>query len=48
MKPDNVFKTDNFNVDWGKGEFTCIHTLADKEGPWWQTDFGESKTVTRV
>jgi hypothetical protein len=49
MKPWNVVKTNNFNPNWGQGEFTCIHTLADKEGPWWRVGFsGVSLIITRV
>ena len=48
MQPWNVFKTQNFNANWGQGEFTCIHTLADKEGPWWKAEFGGKATVTKV
>jgi hypothetical protein len=44
----NVFKTENFNANWGQGEFTCIHTMNDKEGPWWQAKFGATVTVTKV
>ena len=35
MKPWNPIKTINFNANWGQGEFTCIHTMNDKEGAWW-------------
>ena len=33
--PCNPIKTRNFNPNWGKGQFTCIHTLNDADGPWW-------------
>ena len=46
MKPWNVVKTTNFNANWGKGEFTCIHTLNDKDGPWWKAEFGNTVTIT--
>ena len=36
MKPWNVIKTKNFNANWGQGEFTCVHSLADEDGPWWR------------
>ena len=42
MKPWNVVKTTNFNSNWGQGEFTCIHTLNDKEGPWWKALFNKT------
>jgi len=42
MKPHNVVKTTNFNSNWGQGEFTCIHTLNDKEGPWWKALFNKT------
>jgi hypothetical protein len=29
-KPWNPIKTENYNANWGQGEFTCMHTLADK------------------
>jgi len=48
MKPWNVIKTANFNAKWGQGEFTCIHTLHDEAGPWWQAKFGATVTVTKV
>jgi len=48
MKPWNVFKTQNFNANWGQGEFTCIHTLNDKDGPWWMAKFGAEVTVTKI
>ena len=35
MKAWNVIKTQNWNANWGQGEFTCIHTMNDKEGAWW-------------
>ena len=35
MKAWNVIKTNKFNANWGKGEFTCIHTMNDKDGAWW-------------
>jgi len=48
MKPWNVIKSMNFNSKWGQGEFTCIHTLNDKDGPWWKANFGMEVTVTKV
>ena len=48
MKPWNVLKTEHFNANWGKGEFTCIHSQADQEGPWWKAEFGMQVTVTKV
>ena len=48
MKPWNPFKTANFNANWGQGEFTCIHTMNDEAGPWWQAKFGAVVTVTKV
>jgi hypothetical protein len=48
MKAWNVIKTANFNPNWGAGEFTCIHTLNDEAGPWWQAKFGAVVTVTKV
>ena len=48
MKPWNVVKTTNWNSNWGKGEFTCIHTLNDKEGPWWKAQFEAPQTITKV
>ena len=47
MEPWNVLK-ENFNPNWGKGDFSCIHTLNDKEGPWWSAKFGMEATVTKV
>jgi hypothetical protein len=35
MKEWNVIKTPKVNPNWGKGEFTCIHTLNDEKGAWW-------------
>jgi hypothetical protein len=40
MKPWNVIKTENFNARWGYGEFTCVHSLNDADGPWWKANFG--------
>jgi hypothetical protein len=48
MKPWNVVKTADFNPNWGQGEFTCIHTLKDKEGAWWQAKFDKSYTITKI
>jgi len=48
MLPWNPVKTENWNANWGQGEFTCIHTLNDKDGPWWKADFGVTVTVTKV
>ena len=46
--PCNPIKTENFNPNWGGGEFTCMHTLNDKEGPWWQSSFEQRETITKV
>jgi len=46
--PWNVFKTANFNANWGQGEFTCIHTMNDEAGPWWKAKFGAKVTITKV
>ena len=46
--PCNPIKTMNFNANWGQGEFTCIHTLNDKDGPWWKSDFGAPLTITKI
>jgi len=48
MKPWNVVKTINYNPNWGQGEFTCVHTLNDKEGPWWKAKFGMEVMITKV
>ena len=48
MQPWNPIKTNNFNPNWGKGEFTCIHTMDDDDGPWWKASFGMPVIVTRV
>lgn len=48
MKPWNVIKTDKWNANWGKGQFTCIHTLNDEAGAWWKAKFGQDLTVTKV
>jgi hypothetical protein len=48
MKPWNVIKTLQFNANWGQGEFTCIHTLNDKEGPWWMAKLGAEVTINKV
>ena len=47
-KPWNVIKTLNFNANWGQGEFTCVHSMNDKEGPWWKAEFGVKVTITKV
>jgi len=47
-QPWNVIKTNNFNANWGQGEFTCIHTMNDAAGPWWQAKFGFKAVVTKV
>ena len=44
--PCNPVKTQNFNAYWGQGEFTCIHTLNDPEGPWWKSKFNSTVTIT--
>jgi len=48
MQPWNVVKTANFDANWGKGEFTCIHSMKDEEGAWWKASFGGEVTVTKV
>ena len=48
MRSWNPVKTRNFNPNWGQGDFTCIHTLNDIEGPWWKARFGSTVTVTKV
>jgi hypothetical protein len=48
MKPWNVIKTNNFNPNWGKGEFTCVHTMDDEQGPWWKGKFGMNILVTKI
>ena len=48
MKPWNPIKTNRFNPNWGKGEFTCIHSMNDAEGPWWKAKFGGEFTITKV
>jgi len=48
MHPYNPIKTQNWNANWGQGEFTCIHTMNDKDGPWWKADFGAEVTITKV
>jgi hypothetical protein len=47
-KPWNPVKSWNFNANWGKGEFTCMHTKADKKGAWWKGMFGGTYTVMEV
>jgi hypothetical protein len=48
MKPNNPFKSITFNSNWGKGDFTCVHTLKEPEGSWWRTNFNVEIMVTRV
>ena len=48
MKPWNPIKSQNFNANWGQGEFTCIHSMNDEVGPWWKAEFGGSYIVTKV
>ena len=48
MLPWNVIKTSEFNPNWGQGEFTCIHTLRDEEGAWWQAKFEKPVVITKV
>jgi hypothetical protein len=44
----NPIKTTNFNANWGRGEFTCMHTKAEKAGAWWKASFKTEVTVTKV
>jgi hypothetical protein len=46
--PCNPIKTEHFNPRWGGGEFTCIHTLKDKDGAWWKTTFGSTLEIIKV
>jgi hypothetical protein len=39
VRPTNPVKTPRFNARWGKGAFTCTHTLNDASGAWWQLNF---------
>ena len=48
VKPFNPFKTNAFNARWGKGRFTCTHTLNDKAGAWWSVEFYGTPMVTRI
>jgi hypothetical protein len=49
MKPNNPFKSVTFNSNWGQGDFTCVHTLNDKDGAWWQIKFNNVNVlVTKV
>ena len=48
MKSWNPVKTSNFNANWGEGEFTCIHTMKDPNGAWWQAEFGAVVKVAKV
>ena len=48
VKAWNVFKTTAFNARWGKGAFTCIHTLNDARGAWWQVGLMGNPTVYRI
>jgi hypothetical protein len=48
MLPWNVVKTDKWNSNWGQGEFTCIHTLNDDDGAWWEAKFADAITVTKI
>jgi len=47
-KPFNPVKGTNFNPNWGRGEFTCMHTKAEKEGGWWQATFAAPITISKV
>ena len=48
VKAFNPFKTKRFNARWGKGAFTCTHTLNDPKGAWWQVGFYGTPTITRI
>jgi hypothetical protein len=48
VTPNNVFKATTWNSNWGYGAFTCIHTLNDREGPWWNVNLGTDVVVTKV
>jgi hypothetical protein len=48
MMPCNPIKTVQYNPNWGKGEFTCIHTLKEEDGPWWQAKFNATYVVSKV
>jgi len=42
VHPHDVFKSKKWNANFGwdkLGELTCIHTLTDKDGAWWQVKF---------
>ena len=47
-KPFNVYKSTEFNANWGEGAFTCIHSMNDAEGPWWKATFGARVTISKV
>jgi hypothetical protein len=48
VKPNNVFKSTTWNSNWGYGAFTCIHTLKENTGPWWNVNFPADIVVTKV
>ena len=48
VKVWNVFKTHHFNARWGQGAFTCIHTLKDPKGAWWQVNLYGSPLIYRI
>jgi hypothetical protein len=48
VKPNNVFKSTTWNSNWGWGDFTCIHTLNDKDGAWWKHNFKIDILVTKI
>jgi hypothetical protein len=48
VKAYNPFKTTAFNARWGRGAFTCTHTLNDALGPWWQVNIGGNHVVTKI
>lgn len=51
-KPNNVFRDKPslpWRANWGWGDFTCIHTMNEPEGPWWKVNFkDELVLVTKI
>jgi len=48
MMPWNPIKTNTWNAHWGKGEFTCVHSLNDAEGPWWRANLETNVVITKI